>query len=99
VGVGKTYWAVLKSHGDRVAVDASHEQTEQGANGKELAEAGAVNGRDLQDPQDYHVEHHWPEQLLVNRGWKETQHQQHSPFTAELITRQTKDCRPDRSKQ
>lgn len=34
-------------HGDGVSVDSSHEETENGADGEELGECGAVDGCDL----------------------------------------------------
>lgn len=52
--------AVFQSHRDRVPIHATHEQTEETTHGQELLEGLTVDGRDLQDTQNNHVDDHWP---------------------------------------
>lgn len=52
--------AVLKSHGNGVTVDTSHEETKQTAHSQELLESLAVDGGNLQKTEDDHVENHGP---------------------------------------
>ena len=52
--------AVFEGHGDGVAVDAAHEEAEEGAHGEELLECGAVDGGDLEEAEDGHVDDHGP---------------------------------------
>lgn len=52
--------ARLESHGDSIAVDSAHEKTEKTSHGEELLKGCAVDGGDLKDTEDDHVEDHGP---------------------------------------
>lgn len=52
--------ALLEGHGDSIAIDTAHEKTKQTSHGEELLEGCAVDGGDLQDAEDDHVEDHGP---------------------------------------
>lgn len=52
--------ALLKSHGDGISVHTAHGQPEQTPHGQELREGPAVDGGNLQDTEDDHVEDHGP---------------------------------------
>lgn len=49
---------VLERHGNRVPIDTTHEKPEETSHGQKLLESLAVDSRDLQHPQDDHVENH-----------------------------------------
>ncbi|KAI6751963.1 hypothetical protein HG531_006659 [Fusarium graminearum] len=50
----------LESHGNSVAVNTAHEQTKKTSYSKELVKGSTVNGGDLQNTEDDHVEDHGP---------------------------------------
>lgn len=50
----------LESHGDSIAVDSAHEKTKKTSHGEELLEGCAVDGGDLKNTKDDHVEDHGP---------------------------------------
>lgn len=52
--------AVLKSHGNGVTVDTTHEKTEETSDGQELVECLGVNGGDLEKTENDHVDNHGP---------------------------------------
>lgn len=52
--------AILEGHGNGVTVDTTHEQTEKGAHCQELVESGAIDGCNLEETKDDHVEDHGP---------------------------------------
>lgn len=52
--------ALLKSHGNCISVDTAHEETKETADSEKLVEGRAVDGGNLKDTKDDHVEDHGP---------------------------------------
>ena len=52
--------AMLKSHCNRITINTSHEQSEQTPHSQKLLEGRAVNGADLQQTKNNHVDNHRP---------------------------------------
>lgn len=49
---------VFESHGNGVAIDTTHEKTEERADGEKLGKGGAVDGGNLKKTKDDHVDDH-----------------------------------------
>jgi hypothetical protein len=52
--------AVLKCHGDSIAIDTAHKKAKQGADSQELVEGCRVDGGDLKKTENDHVHDHGP---------------------------------------
>ena len=63
---------MLEGHGNRVSINTAHEKSKETSHSEELLESGAIDGGNLQNAQDDHVDHHGPlSTILVTRQAKE----------------------------